>query len=332
MDLLTQQIENYCNRSQVKNALGVKSKLVAKFLAQGEYNINYVLMLDGQNRFVFRMNTASQLLLDNQIAYEYNALEALQASGVTPTPLFLDDTKDDFAYGILIMNYLEGRPLNYLTDLNIAAKLFAKIHSLPYERFEHLLIKEEGLCSARVMEGTRWLVDYNQCLKAPLAIKRILNNLLEYCIKHESRDQDFERNPWLVVNNTEVNSHNFIIGEQKQYIIDWEKPVISDPVQDITQFLAPTTTLWKSPHRLTNKQIKDFYKAYALHSDDRASTLEERVNWYKPFLYLRALSWCANAWVSYQDATRIIQNRQTYLTIETYLTEQFLCDLLADYI
>jgi len=332
MDLRARQIENYCNREDVRAALGITSVVGAEFLAQGEYNINYVLTVSGQKRFVFRINTASQLLLDNQIAYEYNALKGLQASGVTPTPLYLDDSKCDFEYGILIMNYLEGRPLNYLTDLSTAAKLFARVHSLPYQNFEHLLIKEEGLCHARVVEGTRWLVDYNSCLQAPLVTKRILDKLLMYCVKHEGRDRDFEREPWLVVNNTEVNSHNFIIGEHKQYIIDWEKPVISDPVQDITQFLAPTTTLWKSPHRLTNHQIKEFYKEYALNFDDRAKTLEERVNWYKPFLYLRALSWCAHAWVTYQDETRIIQNKETYQRINTYLQEEFLKDLLSDYI
>ena len=44
--------------------------------------------------------------------------------------------------------------------------------------------------------------------------------------------------------NTELNNGNLLInGNTKtNYLIDWEKPVYSEPAQDLGHFLAPTTT------------------------------------------------------------------------------------------
>jgi len=36
------------------------------------------------------------------------------------------------------------------------------------------------------------------------------------------------------------------------------------------------------------------------------------------------VSWCAMAWVEYQDPNRPIQNQATYQKIQDYLTEDFL--------
>lgn len=330
------QIEAYCSQQVFQEALGIEDPVCCSFLAQGEYNINYrVDAIDASSgakkSFVFRLNTASQLQLDNQIQYEYKALKALAPSGVTPVPLYLDDTKSHFPYGLLCMEYLEGRPLEYGRDLHHAARLFAGIHSMDTAGFDSFLIKEQGLCHARVEEGRRWLEDYYACPEAPLEIKRLFHRFVEHCDQASKADSFFEANPWQVVNNTEVNSHNFIIGEASQYIIDWEKPVISDPVQDITQFLAPTTTLWRSDYLLSDEEINHFYALYQQFSVRDAKDLRERVDIYRPFLYLRALSWCANAWVAYHGE-RVIHNPRTFEKIKSYLEPEFMRRLLREYI
>ena len=63
-------------------------------LAQGEYNINYwfVHPLTGK-KLVLRVNTGSQMHLENQIEYEYHALELLADSGRTPVPVFVQRFK-----------------------------------------------------------------------------------------------------------------------------------------------------------------------------------------------------------------------------------------------
>ena len=70
-------------------------------LAQGEYNINYwfVHPLTGK-KLVLRVNTGSQMHLENQIEYEYHALELLADSGRTPVPVFVDGSKKELPYGV----------------------------------------------------------------------------------------------------------------------------------------------------------------------------------------------------------------------------------------
>ena len=98
-------------------------------LAQGEYNLNY-LIGDGDVQLVFRVNMGTQIDRDDQILYEYKALELLQGSGVTPLPYFVDDSRTFFDRGILIMSFLSGEPLNYHKDLDGAAGLFAGVHQI----------------------------------------------------------------------------------------------------------------------------------------------------------------------------------------------------------
>lgn len=337
MDRWSQQIEVYCLRPAVQEALDIRGPVRTAFLAQGEYNINYLVTeadpkAARPRQAVFRLNTASQLQLENQIAYEYGALEALAPSGVTPKPLWLDDTRGAFPYGLLCMEYLPGRPLDYSRDLHHAARLFAVLHGQDTAPFQGRLIEERGLCRARVAEGHRWLADYAGCPQASATVLKLLTRLGDTCSQRAPEaDAFFEAEPWTVVNNTEVNSHNFIIGPERQYVIDWEKPVLSDPVQDITQFLAPTTTLWRTETVLTEEALEHFYSQYDRFSG-RGEGLRERVAVYSPFLYLRALSWCAHAWVAYQGEDRAIRNPRTYRKICQYLQEDFMVPLLKSWV
>ena len=85
-------------------------------LAQGEYNLNYLITSDS-TQLVFRVNIGSQIARDDQIVYEYKALDLLRQSGVTPRPHYVDDTRTFFDRGILIMDYLPGEALDYNQDL-----------------------------------------------------------------------------------------------------------------------------------------------------------------------------------------------------------------------
>ncbi len=329
MKNIVEKIKKYLIYNERCAKFKFSSSTVVKFLAQGEYNMNFIVENDS-NKYVFRINKGSQLNLENQIEYEFNAIKALEKSGVTPIGFFCDNSRKTFDEGILMMNFLEGKPLNYKRDLTKAAEIFSNIHSLSIAEFKDLLIPENSLCNDRVLEGERWLEPYIKSDLAPIKIKNTLNQLLEYCREESKIDKFFLNNPWLVVNNTEVNSHNFIIGEENSYLIDWEKPVISDPVQDITQFLAPTTTLWKADYILDEDEISSFYNSYNKERNQKYN-IRERVELYKPFLYLRAFTWCASAWVEYAKGTREISNDDTFKKINMYLEDNFMKNLLEQY-
>lgn len=330
-DTLKDKIKSYILEKEIYNNLKLNKPIEVSFLAQGEYNINFIVQ-DKESKYVFRVNTGSQLELDNQIKYEYDALKALEVSKVTPRVYYLDDSKRYFDYGILIMEFLKGRPLEYNKDLSEAADIFSNIHSLDPNEIKSNLIVEEKICSDRIKEGSRLLKDYLKSDIVKKEIKNKLAELLEWCEKNKDTEKYFLKNKWHVINNTEVNSHNFIIGDSESFLIDWEKPVISDPCQDLTQFLAPTTTLWKTNYILSNEEKECFFRAYEKGLSRGGSDIRERVHLYTPYLYLRALGWCAYAWLEYQKPDKDIKNMDTFKKIEEYLDIDFMKKLLNDYI
>ncbi|MEW9095866.1 MAG: phosphotransferase [Clostridiaceae bacterium] len=328
---LENDIIKYIKEKKIGMSIPIKEDFKVSFLAQGEYNINFVLE-DGENKYVFRVNTGSQIQVDNQIKYECDALKRLEISGVTPKVFYLDDTKEKLPYGILIMEFLNGRPLEYDKDLRKAGKIFGNIHSIDINKISSSnFIVESNILSDRIKEGERLLSEF---LKSPIIdkdLKDFFCKFLNWCYKNKDKEKYFIDNKWHVINNTEVNSHNFIIGEEHSYLIDWEKPVISDPCQDITQFLAPTTTLWKANYILNEEEKNDFYDEYIKSLGGGDKDIKERVHIYNPYLYLRALSWCAYAYLEYQNPNKDIKNMDTFNKIKEYLDLNFMKKLLKEY-
>ena len=81
--------------------------------------------------FVLRVNRASQINLGHkQIRYEFNALRFLEPSGVTPRVYSCTEQGKYIPFGMLTMEYLPGRPLQYERDLLLAAHLLARVHTL----------------------------------------------------------------------------------------------------------------------------------------------------------------------------------------------------------
>ena len=161
---------------------------------------------------------------DNQIRYEYDSIKFLEPSGVTPKVYFVDDSLSFFQYGILIMEFLEGEPLQYEKDLSKAAAIFSRIHSLDVKKnYTHFKV-EDRIFSDRIKEGERLLANVWESPHVSVEIKSFFDQFIDWAKVNRSKEQYFIDEPWHVVNNTEVNSHNFIIGKQKSYLIDWEKP------------------------------------------------------------------------------------------------------------
>ena len=144
-------------------------------LAQGEYNLNY-LMASDSIQLVLRVNIGTQIDRDDQIVYEYQALNLLRHSGVTPRPYFVDDTRSFFDRGILIMDYLPGEALDYRRNLADAAGLFAAIHQVNVPADSNHLIREEAPLSLIYAECAGLLQQY---IESPLADPGIRQYLLE---------------------------------------------------------------------------------------------------------------------------------------------------------
>lgn len=299
-------------------------------LGQGEYNVNYSFTHpETGQRLVLRINTGSQMRLEHQIRYEFSALQLLYPSGRTPRALFCDESIPH--YGVMVMEWLPGRALRYKTDLPAAAEILADIHSLPCPvggtllapDFPALSIYEE--CQAMAERYLTWdQAEPKTC--------RLLETLLEEIGRLPFKEESAA--PRCIV-NTELNSGNFLINDgARGYLVDWEKPLLSEAAQDIAHFLAPTTTFWKTDTILTAEEIAGFLRRYSQATAGRldSKALRQRLPLFFTVTCLRGVTWCAMAIREYSEPGRALTNPDTLRKIQDYLTEDFLRYLLEAYV
>lgn len=299
-------------------------------LGQGEYNVNYsFLHPETGRRLVLRINTGSQMHLEHQIEYEFSALRDLFPSGRTPRPLFCDGSS--LPWGVLVMEWLPGRALRYDRDLPAAAEILADIHALPVPPRTSLLAPARPARSV-----------YEECLamagrylawdRADPTAARLLETLTAE-IGRLPLDEAGGAPKCMV--NTELNSGNFLINEGgRSYLVDWEKPLVSEAAQDIAHFLAPTTTFWKTDVILDREAVRRFLRAYRRAVDGRfdAAPLSRRLPLFFTVTCLRGVSWCAMALREYEEPGRTLTNQDTLRKIRTYLSEDFLRYILENYV
>ena len=127
-------ISDYIGTEKYRRALGLPEDCTEEYrvLAQGEYNINYSFTHPVSGRqLVLRVNCGSQMHLSRQIEYEANALKQIGASGRTPVLHYVDGTDIAPGNGVLVMDMLPGKALDYTDRLQMkgAAECLADIHS-----------------------------------------------------------------------------------------------------------------------------------------------------------------------------------------------------------
>ncbi|MGD8388715.1 MAG: aminoglycoside phosphotransferase family protein [Desulfobacteraceae bacterium] len=288
------------------------------FLAAGEYNENY-LVTSGKSRFVLRINHGSQLGLgEQQIAYEYRVLQALEESGVTPRPFACDPESASLGGGVLLMEYLPGRALRYDRDLDRAASIFARVHTTPVP--EGLVVQPDPVMD--IARECRGLIE--RYPNHPLRRER--DQIRSYFESVQQLAKEtwtlFEEETLCLV-NTEVNSGNFLISDEGAFLVDWEKAVVSCRYQDLGHFLVPTTTLWKSETVLSPENKTRFLDLYRQEAclDLDMDELTEKARVLEKTILLRALSWCFMAYYEYTQTDRPIRNPDTFAKITQYMAD-----------
>ena len=287
-----------------------------KLLGAGEYNINFTFE-EGDLKKVLRINMKSQMNLENQIEYEYETLQLLKDSGVTPKPYDLVTATNLLPYKYLTMEFLKGRPLNYKTDMYIAAYLLSKVHNTPYG--DNNLINATNPFQLMFDECKQMAGEYLAWEKADKKVSNYIKTFLEKCQTLIPEEYDIA-NPCII--NTELNSGNFLIGEGKEdsYVIDWEKALIGECEQDLAHFLAPTTTFWKTDIILSENEINEFLEEYGNYRNfDR-----KRFERYLIFNCLRGVTWCSMAFRQYSENDKMLMDDTTFKKIASYTELEFL--------
>lgn len=330
----TPQAKKYLEQAQPQKVPGFSpaAPFSIQPLGQGEYNMNFLVSQKGVN-WVLRITTGSQIGLSDQeqIAYEYKTLHLLAPAGIAPTTYFLDNSFQFLPYGILGMAYLQGEKLDYRRDLEDAARLMARYHQLGVKKSENHLIHEEKTLSLTYKRCVRMLQVYLESELADPALRTYLLEVRDWANKARHREVYYRRDPWNCIINTEVNNTNWIVNRQAgtMHLVDWEKPLWGDPSQDLSHFRVPTTTLWKTDYRMSEKDQSAMLSAYinALSDPHLRDTIEERTRLRDPFNCLRGVSWCAMAWVQYQRGDHLLKNRDTFQKLSMYTDLMFVRSL-----
>ena len=322
-------LQDFIQSPAFRQALGIRPDAVLspELLGNGEYNINYRLCHPESGQWlVLRRNTGSQLHLDDQIGYEFEALRALAPSGRTPRPLYCDRER-----GMLVMEYLPGRALRYETDLDDAAAILADIHATPVPG-DCPLLRPSCPAAAIYEECLAMAEQYLTWEGAEKGVCRLLEVLIAEIGRLPLKTAASA--PACMV-NTEVNSGNFLINPgARSYLVDWEKPLLSEPAQDLGHFLVPTTTFWKTDVILKPEEIAAFTAAYGKAAAGRLDLRElpQRLPLFFTVTCLRGVSWCAMAMREYSQPGRALCNADTFRKIQDYLREDFLENILHNYV
>ena len=327
--IYTEPLKSYLQSPDFLSRLDLPADTSLEFtpLGQGEYNINYVFIHPNtKQKLVLRINTGSQMHLADQIGYEFSALENLAPSGRTPKPLLCSRE-----HNLLVMEWLPGMPLDYRQDMAIAAGILADIHSVPVPE-DCRLIRPAAPARAIYEECLQMVRHYYDWEDADPQVTALLQALVEE-IGRLPLSEPSDAPSCMV--NTELNSGNFLIDRQGiSHLIDWEKPLLSEPAQDLGHFLAPTTTFWKTDVILTPEEVKDFTAKYIAAVNGRMETasLAKRLPLFFTVTCLRGVTWCAMAYREYCQPGREIRNEDTFRKLKAYLEPAFLQNLLDNYV
>lgn len=268
---LDDKILPYLNHNAA-STLGVANfdDAIVKKLPGGDYNLNYHVS-HGENDFLVRVNIEPQSGLDTQIEYEYSTLEFLAPFGVTPKPLYLDNSRKYLPYGLLIEEFVHGQHLQFnVSGLKRVAVAMAALHTAPIKSAP-LRIKKNPLAS-QFDAITVSLANYKQRSNASIELISTANTILNIIHKNLTNLADTYK-PRSIV-HTDPNPANVIDDGNKVFFIDWEQGQIDDPSYDVGALFTPQLNKWAAPRELTYEEKCAFLDTYIGCTGD--TTIEER--------------------------------------------------------
>lgn len=333
---------------ELRAALGIDENalLEPKPLGRGEHNNNYVFGDPSTGRkYVLRVNVLSQPFHENQVRYEYDALRSLEQSGRTPKALYVDDSKRLLDYGALVISFCEGEMLDFDSlrpgDLQCAAQLMADIHAVrvsdacPLHRpqdplrelFDECLGRFEYYLSSGFEEQriTRWMQRYIDAARPALEVPCAREDTL-HIINTETLASHFlilKASAQEATRNADKGTGRFC--DSPGFFVDWERPIIGEPAQDLAFFVAPTTTYWDSEFMFPRQNIEAFLDDYWRAVDGRFATgaFEERFWAYLKVSVLRSAMWCCKALARYGAGGSGPTTQKTKSKLPIFLSDEF---------
>jgi Ser/Thr protein kinase RdoA (MazF antagonist) len=288
-------------------------------LPQGVWNFNYLVGIN-KKEFVFKLcppgSSSVEGMIGNSGWIEFSALRLVEGLGIAPKPVLFADASQFSRYPVLIYQYVEGKELAAFSNNAVAeiARIYSKIHSLDIEGIDFLRRRSET--SAKLLADIeKSFAHYeNRADIDPTYLERFG----EFIDKAKKRMAEIKIKacPKSLIHADPVPS-NFIVG-QKIFLIDWQTPMIGDPVFDIWAFMSKAFSLWDLDAPPTEEQKSLFIKTYQSLREDQA--LEARLNLKEPLYLLQYGLHCSTRYYDYKSrklSADLIEGRQA--NFEKYL-------------
>ncbi|MBE9063803.1 phosphotransferase [cf. Phormidesmis sp. LEGE 11477] len=281
-----------------------------KLLAHGEANAIFRL---NQDRLVrVAINTPNQRFggdFSQLSSFEAAILNYLKGTGISQELLHAQTTpSNEFPYTYLITNYLSGKPLNYSRPhLQRCAHTLAQLHRLPlekgYESVDWLcppVQRVEKPLTLFFQESWDYAQPYLDSADADPDIVRMLQDVLAKAKQRLPLESQLLAHPHVCLVHSDHTYENWVINDQKAFLIDWEWAEIGSPAGDLGHFLSPVTVRRYQDYRLPAADRQFFLTAYydALNDAELAKTMQIHFAAFGAFPAVRSLCWTAGYWVT----------------------------------
>ncbi|MBS3128459.1 aminoglycoside phosphotransferase family protein [Candidatus Woesearchaeota archaeon] len=202
-----------------------------KLIGNGAYNTNF--LIDGEKRFVFRVNTHTDQVAGKGLDNEHTILTSLP-KGIAPKSFYVDVSKMEFPFPFRIEEFKEGSCPTHFSKklLGTLAKTLALLHQKKFRlsgtfpgntegfRFENFMrpfleqLKGKDKNIDKIIEKAKLFVKYYD--------KQ--NPLTSFSLIH-----------------FDIHLHNMLYDQKNLTLVDWEYAEIGDSAIDIA------TVFWYSP-------------------------------------------------------------------------------------
>lgn len=335
----------------LKNAIGLENDVDIELqpLGMGEHNVNYRLDASGRS-FVLRINVAKQPFHDDQVAYEFSALKALEPSGRAPEPVYLDNSPDAPGAGALVIGFCDGDMLDFDRlrpgDLQCAAQIMADVHAVPIapccplhrpadplrELFDECVQRFEVYRSSAFEDArvTKWAHRFIEAAKPVLETKRLPGDC-SHIVNTETLPSHFLIPAASALDAAANDKGAGPFCSNPGYFVDWERPIVGEVAQDVAYFVSPTTTFWDSEFLFPSNQVDAFVEDYWRAVDGRfeRGNFDERFRAFRMMTALRSVTWCCRALIAYSEGSKEHTTEKTARKLPVYLSDDFMT-LLAE--
>lgn len=262
-------------KSVIKNLnpkiLGVDKINISSFrkLGIGEGNIHYVFSIN-KKKFVCRVRIDS-LFSSKE---EYNSLKIIEGLHISPRPYYYHAPSQEFPFGFIILDFVEGKPLakkglNF-NQIKQLALILANLHSKKCEG----LAKKDYSFKQYLSECKR----YNSKIsKNNNKLKKELGGLYQK-INHSLPKK--EEHKFSLIHG-DVCPENIIQTSSGLKLVDWETLRCADPAEDIASILIDL--------ELKKKNLDLFLQEYSKIRKDLS--LLKRAAYYTLLLRYRLFLW-----------------------------------------